>query len=150
MLKETGFYKQLKLIYEQQSKSVEVGFYEDAPKYDDGESVTNVAFHNEYGGIGELSDGPIAIPPRPFMSKSFSESKGILNASFNENKTDIVKALKETGEKVQSVIRKNILDWSTPPNSQRTIAYKGFNNPLYHTGNMVNSVRYKIAGKDES
>lgn len=150
MLKNTTFFKKLKDIQEQKSEFVEVGFYSDSPKYDDGESVPTVAARNEFGGVGILLGESILIPPRPFMSKSFGDSKGVLYKSLTENQGDIKKSLLNSGQKVQDIIRKNILSWTTPPNSPRTVAFKGFNNPLYHTGNMVNSVRYKIVNKNES
>ena len=118
------------------------GFEEEGPQ-----EVATVAAKNEYG---------IGVPRRPFMSASRnkieSECTPIMKAMGRTGVS--VKAalnlMKASGEKGKSVIQKKIIDFSTPPNSPKTIALKGESNPLVWTGHMVRSTTYAVRKKGRS
>lgn len=146
MLGGNKFFNKLKDIQKMKSKSVEVGFFPDSGRYEDGSTVAQVAAKNEYGGQGSVG----IIPARPFMTKSAQDSSGILAKEFLENELKIEETLTSVGKKVQEVIQGNIVEWSSPPNSAMTIEKKGFDDPLIDTGKMFDSVDYKIGSKNES
>lgn len=118
---------------------VKVGILENS-KYPDGTSVPTVAYKNEYGWAN--------IPPRPFMRQTIKEqkenwvdlTKRAIGAGY-----DINKVLGLVGTQMQGDIQNAIMTFTTPRNSDYTIAIKGFNAPLRHTMLMHDSVKYEIA-----
>lgn len=118
-----------------------VGFFEDA-KYPDGTSVAMV------GAIQNDGAPKAGIPPRPFFSTMVAiESKNWPKAIRDlliENDYDARKTLEIAGEGIKGQLQRYILDWSQPPNAESTIEKKGFNDPLFETGHMVNSVGAKV------
>ena len=108
--------------------------------------VAQVAWYNERG-LGNM------VPSRPFMTKTFTEAmelafyaKGV-SSVFEDvllqgRLTD--RKLKALGLHIVGVMKMNIIDWSSPANSERWAAIKGKNDPLIFTGKMLASVRFKL------
>ena len=123
-----------------ESKTVEVGFLEGNPTYEDGLNVATVAYINEHGND--------LIPPRPFMSLSVHEQKENIGPQIAKdlkaNGYDSSSALAVTGKNFQEEIQLNIVEWEYPENADYTVEKKGFNDPLIETGLMFDSVDFKV------
>jgi len=104
--------------------------------------VAQVAFWNEFGTV--------RAPARPFfrttIAKKSSEWGTILGKAMVYYKADVGKSLAALGTVMQSDIRSAIVNWSSPPNSPRTVKIKGFNDPLVDDGTMQRVVNYKVMG----
>lgn len=127
-----------------QKARVDVGFFPDAT-YTDGTKVAEVAVANEYGDLTH--------PPRPFMQPTFNNQKSkwqkvLANTiSQQKNNIDVKKALTTVGVVAQDDIKDSIDEWAkngTPRNAPATIAKKGFDAPLIETGQMRDSVHFKV------
>ena len=125
------------------TKQVKVGFLEDAPAYDDGTSVIEVAAFNEYGDSN--------TPSRPFMRQSWEAHTSELEAVCGKALTDVAnggstadKAAALVGAVGVGVIQKEIRDGAFAPNAPLTIARKGSSHPLIDTGHMWQSIHYKV------
>lgn len=123
-------------------KTVDVGFFAE-DKYDDGLQVAQIAQWNNAGSSFH--------PERPFMNDTF-ESKQVVQAVTRTLRAsmvagikglDISRHLKALGERVAELMKKAIEDYPGH-NSPATIARKGFDDPLYDTGKMLASVKFKI------
>lgn len=130
------------------SKVIRVGLFASA-----GSENIDKAITNEFGArkIFEPDGMPIDIPSRPFMRSTFDEEKDKVNERFIQvfkgiNKGDfrVVEKLKRIGIEHEGRVKKKITDIRTPPNSQRTIKHKGFDNPLIHTGEMRSKVSSEV------
>jgi hypothetical protein len=55
--------------------------------------------------------------------------------------------LSAIGRKYASFVKQTIIDFYDPENAQATEDWKGFNNPLIHTGKMRDSVKHRISRK---
>jgi hypothetical protein len=121
---------------------VEVGFMEDA-KYDDGLSIAQVAFWNEYGTT--KTNGQPGSPPRPFFRNAIATAKGSLVSKLSKklSANREADALEVMGELMVADIQTSILDGNYAPNSPVTvegskpdkngnqfIKGKGFDKPL--------------------
>jgi hypothetical protein len=143
--------RHLKEIEQQmgQGAVVVVGFLESATYPAKGKSstpVAQVAFWNEYGTS--------RTPSRPFfrtMIASKSPRWGIgLGIALRKTNYNARNALAIMGEGIRGQLRQSIRDWSTPPNSPRTVARKGFNKPLIETALMIRSADYQVIDGDIS
>lgn len=120
--------------------SVKVGFLEGAT-YPDGTNVASVAFFNEYGTT--------KIPPRPFF-RSMIEEKSVewpdlMARAAKHFDYDGQKVLEAVGQVVAEELQQSIVGWQEPPNAPYTVAQKGFNKPLIHTGHMQNSIDFEVS-----
>lgn len=111
--------------------------------------VAQVAWYNERG-LGNM------VPDRPFMEKTFTDAIELqfyaagMARVFEDTLAQgrlVQGLLKQLGQHVVGVMKMNIIDWTTPANSARWEAIKGFNDPLIFTGKMLESVKYKVARK---
>jgi hypothetical protein len=102
--------------------------------------VAQVAFWQEYGTK--------RAPARPFFRTTIAKKSAlwgtILSRGLVYYKMDGAKALAALGTVMQSDIRESIVNWSTPPNAPRTVAIKGFNDPLIDDGTMQRVVNYQV------
>lgn len=108
-------------------------------KYPDGTSVATVAFKNEYGYKN--------IPSRPFFRQTIKEQREAWsNLAINGIRAgySIEKVMGLVGTQMEGDIKMSIMSWTTPRNSDYTIAIKGFNAPLRHTLLMHDSIKYEI------
>lgn len=136
------------------SKSVDVGFFEDA-KYEDGTQVAYVAQLNEEGhvnGPDSLVSGAVT-PARPFMRYFMMqlEKEGKL---IDEMRNDLhlvaigSKSWKsfydKLGEEAKEDVQKVIEQWFIPMNAPLTVQMKGFNKPLIDSETMIDSVDYRV------
>lgn len=128
-------------IADRMKGSVRVGFLEGATYPDTGLSVAQVAFWNEFGTA--------RIPARPFFRAMIAnESPGwgvLLAKSAYYYKFDGDTVMKLMGEKIAEQLQQSIVGWKEPPNAESTIANKGFDKPLIHTGHMQNSIGYEVS-----
>lgn len=132
-----------------ESCHADVGFLDGGNVYpDSGLNVPTVAYIQEYGVTSSKRKKKWFIPPRPFMSYSKTifepQFSKILAKELVKNKYDSKKAIDVASESLKQIIQKSIIDWSTPPNAPYTVAKKGFNDPLIHTGKMFDSVEYEV------
>lgn len=119
-----------------------IGVHSDAKPEENGESTAVVAAANHYG-TGK-------IPARPFLDKGVEREREAIA-------TDVAKALAAGKRPEEAIARaallavrgvqKQIDETLSPPNSTRTIAIKGSSHPLIDTGNMRQSIAYKLYDK---
>lgn len=123
---------------------VKVGFFEE-DSYDDGTPVAQVAAWNEYGTSFH--------PERPFMRETLEDRKtrrallkGMMAAAKAtiHNTGNARRILATLGLLITEEIKVTIANYPGS-NSARTIAAKGFDRPLYDTGKMLESVKFKFA-----
>ena len=127
-------------------RSMDIGIFREA-KYgpeQDNMNVAQVAFMNDQGSRTN--------PPRPFLTVDFvaeanssfpkKAKQFFLMLLFNKNFA-FTKVMNELGEEYAFALQEIILDYPGS-NSKRWADSKGFNDPLYHTGLMVESVRHRI------
>lgn len=130
----TAVLQKLKL----QFGTVDVGFFKGTHTYPNGKDVTEVAKKNDKG---------IGVPERPFMIPAAIKAA---NKTINITVQSIVggmdeqQALSKAGELFVGFIQKEITNIKEPPNSPYTIAKKGSSNPLIDTGDMRQSVQWKL------
>ena len=125
---------------------VSTGFFEDAVYGEENNNaqVAQIARDNDQGTVKN--------PPRPFMKVGFGikvqeNLPKLFLANMKrivEGKSTFTKEYKVLSTILTTGLKQTIVDWSTPPNSPRTIADKGFNDPLIKTGTMLESVESKV------
>ena len=136
---------------EEATKShVKVGFFDSKPHPEEpfGLDLPSIANIQEYGA-------PEAnIPPRPFMSETFRTTrvyqafKAGLDLLFRGVATDPGHSIwTQAGKFLAKEMSGNIADWSEPANAPRTVAKKGFDDPLIETGFMRDNVEYRVERK---
>lgn len=128
---------------------VSTGFFEDAVYDEDNNNaqVAQIARDNDQGTVKN--------PPRPFMNVGFGikvqeNLPKLFLANMKrivEGKSTFTKEYKVLSTILTTGLKQTIVDWSTPRNSPRTIADKGFNDPLIKTGKMLESVESKVEAK---
>lgn len=138
-IKKTGSLDQaLNRLLSSNEMHVKVGVLDNS-KYPDGTSVATVAFKNEYGYKN--------IPSRPFFRQTIKEQREAWsNLAINGIRAgySIEKVMGLVGTQMEGDIKMSIMSWTTPRNSDYTIAIKGFNAPLRHTLLMHDSIKYEI------
>lgn len=119
--------------------TLDVGFMAGAT-YPDGTPVPLVAALNEFGTAKS--------PPRPFFrnmiaakSSGWGPAAGKLLVS---NNYDVRTTLTLVGEGIKGQLQQSIRDLQSPVLAPSTIKRKGFSKPLIDTGQMLNSVTYRI------
>lgn len=122
---------------------VKVGFPEGGGEYPDGMPIVTVAVWNEFGNA--------VTPERPFFRLAMADNKAkyrkmtkalakkVLNGSITKEK-----ALEMLGEEAVADIQDSIVNLTSPPNTEITIALKGSSNPLVDTGLMKQSVTSEV------
>lgn len=126
---------------------LEAGFFEEdryGPE-NDNLYVATVAFWNERG---------IGVPRRSFLEPAFldpgnlgwyrSMTLKVMQEALNGN--NFTPQLKALGEQLKGDIQVNIEDYPGS-NSRQWVEIKGFDDPLFYTGKMLDSVKYKIRRK---
>lgn len=103
-------------------------------------SVAEVAAANEFGGDHR--------PPRPFMKYTVNSRKrkwrNILRDILPQYMDDVKKALEKLGDVCAEDLQDVIRIWTSPPNAPSTVKKKGFNDPLVDSGQMMNSVHWRV------
>lgn len=102
--------------------------------------VATVAFWNEFGTK--------RAPPRPFFRSTITAQSATWGQNLGKAliyyKYDGHRALMAVGERAKDDIVTSIMRWTAPPNAPYTVARKGFQKPLTHTGYMARTVDYQI------
>jgi len=119
-----------------------IGVLQDAEPYQDGTSMVDVAFWNEFG---------YGVPERSFIRSTADEGtnrytrmmRGEAGKIFSGTST-VKLSLEKAGMKGQSDVRRKIRTLNTPPNAPSTIAQKGSSNPLIDQGSLLNSINYEV------
>ncbi|UOO77930.1 hypothetical protein LVJ85_05570 [Neisseria sp. Dent CA1/247] len=121
------------------SGKVRVGIIQQST-YEDGQSVAQVAYWNEYGTAH--------IPPRPFFRQTIAEHKDEWSdkaaAILRETDGDTQATLAMMGEGVKGQVVETIQNFRDPPNAPSTERKKGFNKPLIDTGTLWRSIDYEM------
>lgn len=127
------------LAAQAQTAKVRVGIIEQA-NYEDGQSVAQAAFWNEYGTAH--------IPPRPFFRNTIAEHKDEWPQQaatlMEANGGDVRQTLELMGEGVKGQIVATIQAFREPPNAAATVKKKGFDKPLIDTGTLWCSIDYEV------
>lgn len=140
--------KQLKKALEELAKLECFIGYQRGEKSEDGVDMCDIAAWNELG----TSRG---IPSRPFIRNTVDLHADDINKRLDSCVKMIMKgktaeeALKKMGLYLKQQVQKEITDGSFAPNSPATIKKKGSDHPLIDTGQLRNSVNFKIQPKGE-
>lgn len=127
-------------------QSVKAGVFGDGKQRTDG-SVKNLdlALIHEFGTE--------TIPARSFVLSTFQAKRreyvtalrGMIGQIYR-GKLPIAKALGQLGARMASDMRRRIRDGLEPPLKAATIARKGSSVPLVDTGQLLNSLSWKLEG----
>lgn len=127
-------------------RNIDVGFFKRERYGPDNDNmyVAEVAWMND--------QGTSQVPPRPFLTVDFTQyasknfqkkAKHIFVKLLFTNNAPFMKELNKIGEDFSDELKTIIYDYPGS-NSDWWIDAKGFDDPLYHTGEMVNAVNYRI------
>lgn len=140
-LTDIGIDKVLENVMELGGKQVKVGIQAGSGSHD-GVDILDIAIYNHFGTRN--------IPSRPFVSDCFDKNQG----QISEAKKRIVyrvmegmpasAGLAQLGQWYQDVLKGHIRNGGWVPNAPATVKRKGSSRPLIDTGQLVNSVRWKI------
>ena len=123
-------------------KVVTVGIHDDAGSHSDSDETN--------AGIGaklHFGDDSSNIPPRPWLDTGVesgnAEYAGIIQSAV-ESGESLDQALNAVGVVAVGKVQVYMTELKTPPNALSTIKIKGSNNPLIDTGELRQSVTYKV------
>ena len=136
--------KELKKLKKADYK-VLVGLPVDSNPYPDGTSGILVGATHEFGSVSA------GIPERSFLRSTVHENRREYLAIIRKIAIKIIegaftseKALNLLGTKVAEDVKQKIVDLTSPPNTEGTIASKGSSNPLIDTGHLRQSITYEV------
>lgn len=122
--------------------TLDVGFMAGAT-YPSGQSVAMVAAIQEFGSA--------RIPPRPFMRNMIAAKSAGWGPSaariLKQTNYDVKVTLDMLGIGISDQLRASINSNTPPPNAPSTVARKGFSQTLVDSGNLRNSVTYRVTIK---
>lgn len=135
---------------------VSVGFPAGEADQDNIQKAVWTNFGTRGGASGGGWGGP--VPERPFMQNAMRGNRSKYKAGMKAAAKAIIRAaasgadagraklqaLRKLGTDAQGDIQEEITSLRSPPNSPVTIELKGSSNPLIDSGEMRNSVTYKI------
>ena len=102
--------------------------------------VAQVAFWNEFGTV--------RIPARPAFRTTIKKQSPAwgdkLGKAIKATHYDGRKALALLGQSMRDDLENAIATWATPGNAPSTIARKGFDKPLVHTGVMQRAPDFEV------
>lgn len=131
-------WKRIKREFIQLNGDVEAGLTSDTPR-----DIVMRGVYNEFGTRN--------IPPRPFVRHTADKNRKAINILFESAMRAMIKGridahhvLDNTGWKMADLIKNAVIGWKQPPNAPSTIAQKGFNDPLIHSGDMRDAISYKV------
>lgn len=133
--------KKLKqFIKKAQSQTLNVGFINGATYPEDGMSVAQVAFDNEFGTS--------EIPSRPFFRTMIAKESPTwgkkITGAIKYTNFNLDQSMGMLGLDIEGALRQSIINTNSPPNSAKTIAKKGFNKPLIDSGLMIKSITNEV------
>lgn len=115
--------------------------YTDPITHKPGANIAQVAYWNVKGAKN--------IPERNFFAHARDKLQGLQKELIKEFVKKSVKAdakdefASRLGIGAANILRREIIDFSTPPNSPATIARKGRNDPLVDTGHLMNYINWR-------
>jgi hypothetical protein len=127
-------------------RKVDVGFFR-KEKYgaeNDNLYVAEVAWMND--------QGTSIVPPRPFMTVDFydyasdaikEDAKRLFSMLLFQKNVPYLKELQKIGDKYRDQLKEIIYDYPGH-NSPWWAEYKGFDDPLFHTGTLAEAVESRI------
>jgi len=125
---------------------LDVGYFAGIGTTDSKFTLPEIAAVQEFG----TKDG--RIPERSFMRTTFDKFRLIYNEQFVEQgflaalgKKDPEKALLSVGNNYKSDVVNKITGIRNRKNAPSTIAKKGFDNPLIHTGIMRANIKVRVS-----
>jgi len=141
---------------------VHIGIFADAER-EDGAPMLVIAAANEFGAkipkhqarFGGPDDenpgGWVIIPERSYLRAWFDENVDALQATIEHLIGQVVEgkisgrvALETIGGYVATHVQAYMVDLKTPPNAPSTIRRKGSSNPLIDTGQLKDSITWKV------
>ena len=144
------------------SHQVEIGIFADASR-DGAVPMLVIAAANEFGAKipkrqarfedpdDENPGGWVIIPERSYLRAWFDENVDALQATMErligqvvEGKISGRAALETIGGYVVTHVQAYMVDLKTPPNAPSTIRRKGSSNPLIDTGQLKDSITWKV------
>lgn len=142
--------------------SVSIGVHGDSPSYVRGQSEPatgpQVAAFQEFGtldmyGVSEPTRGRAGVPQRSYIRSTVDENLGLYRrieanavGRIVDGTMEPKRAMGLIGEKVKADIQRKIVELDDPPNTEATIEAKGSSNPLIDTGQLRQSIQYKVRG----
>lgn len=135
----------MKELQELAKLEAQIGIHRGDNVDENGTDYADIAAWNEFGTTH--------IPSRPFLKQSVDNNIDEINQLLMElkqmfmNGTSAKQILKEIGETQKALIKVEITDGSFEPNAKSTVKKKGSDKPLIDTGQLLQSVNYKIKPK---
>jgi phage gpG-like protein len=135
---------------------VEIGIFSGATR-EDGSDMLEIAYTHEFGGKStvDTDEGPVQIwvPERSYLRAWFDQNTTALQDTAErllgqvlDGKITGHAALDAIGGYAATHIQQFMVDLKHPPNAPITIARKGSSNPLIDTGQLMNSVTWRVVG----
>ncbi len=132
-------------------QAINIGFFEGSNYVPENDNlpVAAVAQYNEEG---------IGVPMRSFIRSGFMLNFNtqmyhghfrVMMQQIAEGKSTFIKEYSKLGPIFKSDMQEVIQEWDTPPNSFKTIAEKGRDDPLVDTGVMHDSVSWRLGSKTD-
>lgn len=144
MKDESKVDKLMKIIEELHNTKVEIGIIGDEKHRGANDfTVLGVAKANEFGFKN--------IPERPFLRGTYDKKLSEIQKNIDEWATQVlefeldINAFWEMlGQYGVDITKQYLTDLNSPPNSPVTIERKGSSNPLIDTGQLRDSITYKV------
>lgn len=140
-------YKKIKEELEKLDKLKLIIYIDDKATYPDGIKVDFIAMLMEYGS----DDFDVPFPARPFFRSTFDahydDISNLMERCIDkivDGKMTAHKAFETVGKDVVKKVREMILNGTYAALAESTVKAKGSDKPLYDTGALVRSVKYKI------
>lgn len=140
VVRDKGFDKLRASLVRANGARVRVGLYDDVPHAESNMSVAAIGTALEFGPQGWS-----------FLRSTVDENSQKYNRRLAELKAEVMdgrrtaeNALTTFGQEVVTDVRDKITEIREPGNQPSTIAAKGFDNPLIHTGFMRSKVEARV------
>lgn len=117
---------------------VTVGVHDDKNERPDPKSPNNATI----GYLLQFGVESKNIPPRPWLDTGVESGANDYNTALKGS--NLNDAIENIGKIAEAHVKQYMNDLKSPPNAQRTIKNKGFDDPLIHHGILRDSVGYKV------
>lgn len=104
-----------------------------------GVSILEVAIFNEFGTSTAPARPAFRFSALKMRPAIIQKQKEMLEALI-DGRTTMAAGLGKIGVYAKNETRRIVREWDSPPNSDATVASKGFNDPLIDTEQMVNAI----------
>lgn len=106
-----------------------------------------------WGTVRTLTGKKMRIPERAFMRGTLAAEQGAIRQGLRDallaitmGKANALQVLEGFGIEVQTLLQNGMREFNEPANAPLTVAVKGFDDPLIHTGHLMRSLRYWVRG----